>query len=73
MRKKDASRKVFVCITALLFLLTNIAYAQLTNLDLPDRTGVKVVSNATLHGAFKSSEMIDTNIFLIKRTEGLIR
>ena len=64
MRKKDASMRVSVCISAILFLLTGTSYAQLTNQDLPDRTGIKVVSNSMLHGAFKTSETIDTNIFL---------
>ena len=64
MIKKGARVRISVFIPAILFLFTGISYAQLTNPDLPDRTGAKLVSNTTLHGAFKTSEMIDTNVFL---------
>ena len=56
--------KTFVFIAVCLFSCVTTSYAQLTNEDLPDRTGYKVIGNATLHGAFKTAEMIDTNIFL---------
>lgn len=61
---RDASKKTITCLVALLFLSANTTYAQLTNTDLPDRTGIKLLGNAKLHGAFKTAETIDTNIFL---------
>jgi hypothetical protein len=45
------------------FLVCNPAYAQLTNPDLPDREGVKILNNSRFHGAFKTTENIETNIF----------
>ena len=62
--RTDVSKRLVGAITLLLFFFTNTSYGQLTNIDLPDRTGVKVLKNATLHGAFKTAESIDTNIFL---------
>ncbi len=66
MKNIDASKIFLVCITAVLFffLLSGTSYAQLTDPNLPDRTGFKTISNVTLHGAFKTQEQIDTNIFL---------
>ncbi|MFA5142997.1 MAG: outer membrane beta-barrel protein [Candidatus Omnitrophota bacterium] len=64
MKKIGTGRRVLVCVMLLLFLFSNMSYAQLINIDLPDRTGIKVTKNAVLHGAFKTSETIDTNIYL---------
>lgn len=64
MKNIDASKISLICIAAVLFLLSGKSYAQLTDSDLPDRTGFKTINNVTLHGAFKTQEQIDTNIFL---------
>ncbi|MDD5423511.1 MAG: outer membrane beta-barrel protein, partial [Candidatus Omnitrophica bacterium] len=41
---------------------------KLKNIDLPDREGVKV-GNLIVHGAFKASEELETNIYLTKNKE----
>lgn len=64
MNIKDATKGAVVCLVALSFLSANTTYAQLTNIDLPNRTGVKLLGNSKLHGAFKAAETIDTNIYL---------
>lgn len=61
---RDASRTALTFAVASIFFITAAHCAELTNPDLPDRTGIKIVKNALLHGAFKASETIDTNIFL---------
>ena len=70
MGKIDASKIFSVCVAATLFLLLGTSYAQLTDPDLPDRTGIKTISNVTLHSAFKTQEQLDTNIFLQNTNEG---
>ena len=43
---------------------------KLKNIDLPDRDGVKLRdSNIVLHGAFRATEDLETNIFLTKDKE----
>ncbi|MDD5136114.1 MAG: outer membrane beta-barrel protein [Candidatus Omnitrophica bacterium] len=64
MKKIDARKRIFVYVLLLLFFFSNISYAQLLNFDLPDRTGIKITKNAMLHGAFKTAETLDTNIYL---------
>ncbi len=52
------------------FLFSGVAFAQLENTDLPNRTGFKVsdmglkAGDIRLHGAVKTSEEFETNVFL---------
>lgn len=42
-----------------------VSSAELTNPDLPNREGIKIGdSNMLLHSAFRTKEMLDTNIYL---------
>lgn len=59
-----AGRRASVYIMALLLLFTGAACAELTNSDLPERTGVKIWKDVKLHGSLKTAESIDTNIYL---------
>ncbi|MFA6142167.1 MAG: outer membrane beta-barrel protein [Candidatus Omnitrophota bacterium] len=52
-----------VALTAVL-CLWGTANAGLDNPDLPDREGIKVINNIKIHGAFRTSEELDTNIYL---------
>lgn len=59
---------LFILFVVALFLSINssVSYAQLTNDDLPDRTGYKVFGDNKIiaHAAMATLEQLDTNIFL---------
>ncbi len=60
---------IFVIISMICSLPgTDIALAQLENKDLPNRGGIKL-GDIILHGAFKTSEELETNIFLAEHGE----
>ena len=65
MRISGSGLSIAVCLSYI-FISSGISHAQLTNKELPDRTGLKLSSynNARAHAAFKTEERIDTNIFL---------
>ena len=44
--------------------LCGVVYAELDNPDLPNREGIKINNNIKVHGAFKASEELETNIYL---------
>lgn len=52
-----------------LLLITNIAYAELVNEDLPNRKGLKIERLMTVHAAFKKEMQLDTNVFLTNKSE----
>ncbi|MCX5686062.1 MAG: outer membrane beta-barrel protein [Candidatus Omnitrophica bacterium] len=62
-------RNVFVMIAVCgLVLSGGPAFAQLDNPDLPDREGVKI-GDVIVHGAFKATEELETNIYLANTKE----
>ena len=64
MKSRQTVNSVFLLIVSLFFLFVGVVYAELDNVDLPDREGVKILNKSKLHAAFKADEMIDTNIYL---------
>ncbi|MFH0764614.1 MAG: outer membrane beta-barrel protein, partial [Candidatus Omnitrophota bacterium] len=62
-------RNVFAIIAVGCFALSGgAAFAQFDNPDLPDREGVKI-GDVIVHGAFKTTEELETNIYLANTKE----
>ena len=54
---------LLIVIGIMVFISGN-SYAELKNPDLPDRDGIKVADKAILHSAFRTDEILETNIYL---------